>query len=457
MTVRSADDRRPSQGGARPGSPSARSRSTRNIRRLIGADRRRRPGAHRRGARARRRRRRAQRRRSAAADARRRVPHPHRSRRRGRGAVRGRRTESADRSRSRRRWPDGGNHPCPRRRRSASPSATSSRSSGSPTCSSSSCCRRSCSCCCSPTCSAARSTSPVAATASSSSPGSSPRPCLFGATFTGAGLADDMQKGIIDRFRSLPMARSAVLVGPHGERRGLQRPVDLHHGRSPGCSSAGGSTRRSSRPLWRLRCCCCCSPTPFSWVMAYVGLLVPSVEVVNNASFMVIFPLTFIANTFVPVEDLPGPLQTFAEWNPVSSVTQAARELFGNIPPGTPEPDGVAAAEPRALHADLDRRRSSPCSRRSRSGSTSEPGAARGTGSSATPPSRYDGQRRRWTATALRSPSASPPATAARTTRGWAPPDPSARPTSPASSRIRSRSLATRSRLNATGVASGSR
>jgi hypothetical protein len=53
---------------------------------------------------------------------------------------------------------------------------------------------------------------------------------------------------------------------------------------------------------------------------------------------MVIFPLSFIANTFVPSEDLPGPLQTFAEWNPVSSATQAARELFGNIPEGTPEP-----------------------------------------------------------------------------------------------------------------------
>jgi len=76
----------------------------------------------------------------------------------------------------------------------------------------------------------------------------------------------------------------------------------------------------------------------FSWVMAWVGLMVPSVEVVNNASFMVIFPLTFIANTFVTSDNLPGPLKAFAEWNPVSTVTQATRELFGNIPPGTPEP-----------------------------------------------------------------------------------------------------------------------
>jgi ABC-type multidrug transport system permease subunit len=75
-----------------------------------------------------------------------------------------------------------------------------------------------------------------------------------------------------------------------------------------------------------------------SWIMAYIGLLVPSVEVINNASFIVIFPLTFIANTFVPLETLPSVLRTIAEWNPVSSVTQATRELFGNIPPGTPEP-----------------------------------------------------------------------------------------------------------------------
>jgi ABC-type polysaccharide/polyol phosphate export permease len=73
--------------------------------------------------------------------------------------------------------------------------------------------------------------------------------------------------------------------------------------------------------------------------MAWLGMLVPSVEVFNNATFIVIFPITFVANTFVPLETLPAPLQTFAEWNPVSSVTQASRELFGNIPPGVEAPD----------------------------------------------------------------------------------------------------------------------
>jgi len=75
-----------------------------------------------------------------------------------------------------------------------------------------------------------------------------------------------------------------------------------------------------------------------SWIMAWIGLLVPSPEVVNNASFMVIFPLTFIANTFVPTNNFPGPLKAIANWNPVSSVTQAARDLFGNTSPNAPAP-----------------------------------------------------------------------------------------------------------------------
>jgi ABC-type polysaccharide/polyol phosphate export permease len=77
-----------------------------------------------------------------------------------------------------------------------------------------------------------------------------------------------------------------------------------------------------------------------------MGLLAPSPEVVNNASFIIIFPLTFVANTFVPISTLSGPLQTFALWNPVSAVTEAARQLFGNVPPGTPTPDSWALQHP---------------------------------------------------------------------------------------------------------------
>lgn len=159
---------------------------------------------------------------------------------------------------------------------------------------------------------------------------------IFGSTFTGAGIAEDMQKGIIDRFRSLPMARSAVLVG--------RTASDVVYNVLSIVIMAGTGLIVG----WRIRTSLTDAVLgfvlllifayAFSWVMAYVGLIIPSVEVINNASFMVILPLTFIANTFVPAAALPGPLQTFAEWNPVSSVAQAARELFGNIPLGTPEP-----------------------------------------------------------------------------------------------------------------------
>jgi ABC-2 type transport system permease protein len=69
-------------------------------------------------------------------------------------------------------------------------------------------------------------------------------------------------------------------------------------------------------------------------------------EVVNNASFMVIFPLTFASNAFVPLESFPVVLQHFAEWNPVSTVVQAARELFGNTVPGAPVSDAWPMQNP---------------------------------------------------------------------------------------------------------------
>jgi ABC transporter DrrB family efflux protein len=167
---------------------------------------------------------------------------------------------------------------------------------------------------------------------------------MFGSTFTGAGIAEDMQKGIMDRFRVLPMSRSAVLAG----RTASDVIYNLLSLIVMGITGLLVG--------WRIRSSIVDAVAAFvllllfayavSWIMAYVGMLVPSPEVVNNASFMVIFPLTFVANTFVPAEDLPGPLQTFAEWNPVSAVTQASRELFGNIPPGAPPPEAWPLQHP---------------------------------------------------------------------------------------------------------------
>ena len=159
---------------------------------------------------------------------------------------------------------------------------------------------------------------------------------VFGATFTGAGLADDMQKGIMSRFRALPMARAAVLIGRTASDvvyNVLSLTIMALTGLLVGWRIHSGPVDAVLGFALLLA-----FAYAFSWIMAYVGLLVPSVEVINNASFVVIFPMTFVANTFVPSENLPGVLRTFAEWNPVSAVTQAVRELFGNIPPGAPEP-----------------------------------------------------------------------------------------------------------------------
>lgn len=169
---------------------------------------------------------------------------------------------------------------------------------------------------------------------------------MFGAAITGVGVAEDVQKGIIDRFRSLPASRSAVLVGRTTSDTvysALSIAVMMVVGLAVG---------------WRIRSSLLDAVTgvvllllfayAFSWVMAYVGLLVPSVEVLNSVSAVVFFPLTFLANTFVPVEPLPTVVRTFAEWNPVSAIAQASRELFGNINAAAPTPEVWSLREPVA-------------------------------------------------------------------------------------------------------------
>ena len=167
---------------------------------------------------------------------------------------------------------------------------------------------------------------------------------VFGATFTGAGLAEDIQKGIINRFRALPMSRSALLVG-RTVSDVVYNALSLLIMALTGLEVGWGI---SSSPLDAAAGfgLLLVFAYAFSWVMAYVGLLVPSVEVINNASFMVTMPLTFVANTFVPAENLPPVLRTFALWNPVSAVTQATRELFGNIPPGSAPPEAWPLQHP---------------------------------------------------------------------------------------------------------------
>ncbi|GGI08522.1 ABC transporter permease [Egicoccus halophilus] len=168
---------------------------------------------------------------------------------------------------------------------------------------------------------------------------------VFGATFTGAGIAEDMQKGIIDRFRSLPMSRSAVLIG--------RTASDVIYN----LLSIAIMALTGLLVGWRIRGSFLDAVAGFvllllfayalSWVMGFVGLVVPSVEVINNASFLVIMPLTFVSNAFIDTRGLPTPLRVFADWNPVSAVTMAARQLFGNTGDGAfPVPEAWSMQNP---------------------------------------------------------------------------------------------------------------
>lgn len=167
---------------------------------------------------------------------------------------------------------------------------------------------------------------------------------VFGATFSGASLAEDMTKGIIDRFKSLPMSRSAVLFGRTAADIAynvLSLIVMALTGLLVGWRAHEGVLKTLAGFALLIA-----FGYAISWVMAYVGLLVPSVDVVNNASFMVIMPLTFVSNAFVPLQSFSGVLRHIVEWNPVTALTQAARELFGNLPADAVPPTAWSMQHP---------------------------------------------------------------------------------------------------------------
>ena len=177
----------------------------------------------------------------------------------------------------------------------------------------------------------------AAATRNSSWPGIFAQTVVFGSTYSGSAMAQDLKDGIIDRFRSLPMSPSAVLIGrTNGDLliNAMSMVVMMTTGFIVGwrvnSSFLEGVAGVALLLLFAYA---------LSWVMAFLGMLVRSPEVINNVSFLVLFPLTFISSAFVPIDTLPTPLRIFAEYNPVSALIQAARELFGNVPPGTPVPD----------------------------------------------------------------------------------------------------------------------
>jgi ABC transporter DrrB family efflux protein len=148
---------------------------------------------------------------------------------------------------------------------------------------------------------------------------------IFGSTQTGVGLAEDMSRGMVDRFRSLPMARSAVLAG-----RTLSDTVRnlfvvclmlvvgtlvgfrFHAGVVPAVGAVGLALAFG---------------LAFSWISALIGLSVRDVESAQAAGFVWVFPLVFASSAFVPVATMPGWLQAFADINPVTITVNALRAL----------------------------------------------------------------------------------------------------------------------------------
>lgn len=160
---------------------------------------------------------------------------------------------------------------------------------------------------------------------------------VFGSTYSGSAMAQDLKDGIIDRFRTLPMSASAVLVGrTNGDLliNALSMIVMMTTGFIVGWRIRSSFIEAVFAVFLLLM-----FAYAFSWVMAFLGMTVRSPEIINNVSFLILFPLTFISNAFVPSDTLPTPLRIFAEYNPVSALVQSARELFGNVPAGAPESD----------------------------------------------------------------------------------------------------------------------
>src|SRR3954463_9329571 len=141
----------------------------------------------------------------------------------------------------------------------------------------------------------------------------------FASATTAIGMTDDMAKGIIDRFRSLPMARSAVLTGRSFADTIYQTGiliVLMVSGLLVGWSVNNGIVDF----LIGVGLLVVFAFT-MSWVGIWLGLSVPTVEVGQQVAFVVIFPITFISSAFVPIQSMPTWLQPFAEWNPVSTLT----------------------------------------------------------------------------------------------------------------------------------------
>ena len=154
----------------------------------------------------------------------------------------------------------------------------------------------------------------------------------FGGFVTALGLAEDLKKGLIDRFRSLPMAGSALLTGrtlADVASNATQLAIMI------GVGLAAGFRFATSIPeILAGIALCLLIGYAFSWVFAFIGLVASSPEAANGYGFTIIFPITFISSAFVPIESMPAWLQPVANANPVTAMVDAVRALFIGTPAG---------------------------------------------------------------------------------------------------------------------------
>jgi len=153
---------------------------------------------------------------------------------------------------------------------------------------------------------------------------------MFGAIQTGIGLADDMSRGIVDRFRSLPMSRAAVMAGrtlADTIRNLLVITIMVSVGSLMGFRFQHGFFNALGMVGVLLM-----YGFAFSWIAAVIGMASGDTETAQLAGFLMVFPLTFASAVFVPTKSMPGWLQAFANNQPVTHVVTAARELALGIP-----------------------------------------------------------------------------------------------------------------------------
>ncbi len=166
-------------------------------------------------------------------------------------------------------------------------------------------------------------------------PGILAQSAVFGSAPTAYGLNNDITKGVLDRFRSLPMARSAVLAGRTLSdlvRSTFILSLQLAVGILLGFRWQNGLTGLLAAMAVALAFGYACS-----WLMAYIGLVVRNSEAIQAAIYLVVFPMTLTSSVFLPTQTMPGWLQAFAEHQPITIIANALRALTlgqGTLPAG---------------------------------------------------------------------------------------------------------------------------